>query len=214
MSDSRISYEGLLAYAAGELAPADAARIEAALPGDPAARATVARFRAAASALAAHPGADPPPHVMAAALGLWRRLVGSRRVPWWVELRRVVATLVFDSRPRPALAGFRGGRTGFEISFEGGGVAVDLQVEPVRDAARDGAAVAARWSLLGQMDAPSSRPSGSAVALVATGEDETPALEAVADERGVFSMEVPAGRYDLFVRRDEECVVLPDLEFR
>ena len=207
---SKPTYEQLIAYAAEELSPGEAARVEAHLARDRGAARTVARFRLAWTALAADDGVDPSPQLMARAKATFSPPPAPAPTRWWEHVEQVIATLIFDSRTQPALAGYRGRGSGFQLSFESDVGLVDLQAEPAgAPPLADGES---GWHLMGQIDV--SEPGATAnVALVRRGQ-HAPTAEVNADPAGVFSMDAPGGRYDLYIRFGASYVALRDVDLR
>ncbi len=209
----RITYETLIAYAAGELSAAELSAVEAHLAVDPRAEATVRMYRDAKAAAAIPPSAEPPPEVVARAKAIFRP-AAAEAPAWWQVVERIVAELVFDSRLQPALAGFRGHERGFQLSFESAPVSIDLQAEPIDHPgifdADDLDEDSLTWSVMGQIESSLLEP-GCAVALVCPGAVVATA-QSRADRHGIFSMEAPAGRYDLHIRHAEGNLVLPNID--
>lgn len=203
MTGQPIPYETLLAYAAGELAEAEAAPVAARLAADPEAAAVVVRYRAVRATVAGDDGVAPSPALLARAKAIFPRR-GREAVGPLASLRRVVATLGFDSRGGLALAGYRGGgAAGYQLAYESDAGDVDLRFEPDADPA-------ALWRLLGQVGLDNETP-GVRVALAEAG-SASPAVEAAADPHGVFSAEVAPGTYELTITLPTAVVVVPDLE--
>ena len=203
MKGQPIAYETLLAYAAGELAEAEAAPVAARLAVEPEAAATVALYRAVRDTVANDDSVAPPAAFLARAKGIFPRRPREATGPL-AALRRVVATLSFDSRSGLALAGYRGGAAaGYQLAYESDAGDVDLQLEP-------GAAPAAPWRLLGQVGVDDETP-GIRVVLAPVGA-AAPAAETEADPHGVFSAQVMPGTYEMTVTLPTAVMVVPELE--
>jgi hypothetical protein len=122
----------------------------------------------------------------------------------FAPLRRIIAELVFDSGAglTPGLAGFRG--TGDRhLTYVAEAVQVDLRLQPPAD-------LGGAWRVLGQVDADWLEPA-IAVDMVQAGKERA-VSQATTDERGMFSLAAPPGRYDILVRLAEAIRVLPGLE--
>ncbi len=209
MSDPKITYGQLIAYAAGEVSPEEAAETEAYLVRNAEAAATVARFRLAHATMQADDGVDPRAEIGARAQRIFSPRADERPPRWWEQLERMVATLIYDSRPQPVLAGYRGSESGFQLSYESEPVKVDVQVDPV-EGWGDAAAERRTWHLMGQIDTQQPQQ-GSWVALIRHGTSD-PAAEWVVDEHGFFGFEAEPGLYDLVIRHGGSVVVLPNIE--
>jgi hypothetical protein len=123
---------------------------------------------------------------------------------WLDETARVVASLVFDSRRQPSLAGLRGPFEGGHLIFESPRGSVDVHLSPLR--AED----PEQWIVRGQLALDEGRRDVD-VALVRPGTAESVA-RSVTDERGHFRLESPSGRFDLLIALDASTLVLQDLD--
>lgn len=203
---AEITYERLLAFAAGEITGAEATEIEAHLERDPEAAAAVARYRALRHLVQHALAMEPSRTLIARAKAIFAEARAPATEPWWTRLEQVIANLVFDSRPQPALAGFRSAEMGFQLAFESDRTAIDLHAEPTGEGAREGTAA---WQVMGQIDVADAE-SGEVV-LVPEG-SEAPAAESSVDDEGVFSLRVPPGRYTLYVRSGRGSIVCEEIE--
>lgn len=115
---------------------------------------------------------------------------------------RLVATLTFDSRLQPALAGARAASTGsFQLLYEGGGAEIDLMCEPAADG----------WEIAGQALVEDEAEVRWMVAAALRGEPLGPAIPA--DPSGEFRL--PAlrpGAYDLVLRGGNREITLPGID--
>ena len=136
-----ITDETLLAYALGELDPADAIEVETTLAATPASKADLARITALLATMRSDSSEEPPATVVSRAKAIFRR----REVtaPGWLDrLTAIIAECIFDSRREVALAGVRGDDEGIQLAFETADAEIDLQAEPT-----DGG----RWRIIGQV---------------------------------------------------------------
>ncbi len=211
MSTPRIDYRKLVAYAAGDLSETEASKFGAQLAQDLDAAATVRRFRTARAIIQSDDGLDPPPKAVARAFAIFSPPAVKRSGSWWEALDQILATLVFDSRGQSAVAGYRyrGTDGGFQLCFECEPADVELQVEPTDRFSRE-AEPRPIWQVMGQIVAARRAPNLE-VALVRQG-STIPVAETSADSHGIFSLEAPSGRYDLFIRHGNESVVLRDID--
>ena len=114
-------------------------------------------------------------------------------------LERLVATLTFDSRLQPALAGARSAAAGsFQLVYEVPALSIDLACERGTD----------QWRVMGQalpVDA-----AAGAWQVRASGGGET--KEAMADELGIFQLrDLPAGLYTFTLTRGAQEIILPEV---
>ena len=207
MNRSRVTYEQLIAFAAGELVGEPADRVEAYLAGHPEAAETVARYRTAGSVLRADDGVDPPPPAVADAKAIFRPRPAPSGGPSVADVvADFMARLVYDSRAEPALAGVRGAVTGFQLEYDL--PESDAQLELQADVDDEGAD-SRRWRLVGQVSPPASAPPAR-ITLCRAG-SLTPIAQIDADERGVFVLKLDPGTYDLHVHLPGGVTVVPDI---
>jgi anti-sigma factor RsiW len=198
--------EALLAYAADELSAAERAELDNRLARDPQALATLKLYQSAQQALAQDDSVAPPAHAVARAKSIY---VQPRRAPqtsWFERAQQLVAKLVFDSRTQPALAGVRARSQSCSLVFETEREAVDLQAEPRRDA--DGRVTA--WQLVGQVeqDEDSYKCPVAFIRLA----DKSHAAETTLDERGVFSLDLMPGTYEIRIGLPNHTIIVPKLD--
>lgn len=180
--------DALIALALGELSDADRALAESTLSASD--RITVERLRTTVTTIA-----DPAMQVAPA--GLMRRLEALGRVTAVGEavvqvagvIRRLAATLTFDSRVRPALAGFRGVAEGRQLVFSSEAGEVHLRFTGPSESDP-------RITIWGSVESEDGAPAAGSVRL---GEGDA-ALEADVDDDGMFVLRSPAGSYPLVVR--------------
>lgn len=197
-----VSDEQIIALAAGELQGSEAQTVHEAIQRHPELARRVERLRTIIATLRTDDSVAPPPEVVQKARDIFAATRAGR--PGWAEqLRRVVAELVFDSRVRPALAGFRGLAESFQLAYAVGATEVDLRCEPLPGSARE------RWTVTGQVVSQTSLPTH--VTLKRCGTEEVCAAVQT-DEHGVFLVEAPTGCYDLVLELPGQAVVLPQVE--
>ncbi|MHC4219574.1 MAG: anti-sigma factor family protein [Planctomycetota bacterium] len=195
----------MIAFAAGELADGEARQVEAWLASHPDAAETVARYRMARTTLQTDNGADPPPESVARAKAIFEpRTAAAPSLADRVE--QLIATLIYDSRVKPALAGVRGAVTGFQLGYElpESEAQLDLQA----DVDEDGADTR-RWRLVGQISSANPLPPAK-VTLCRPG-SLTPVHTVHSDERGVFVVKIEPGTFDLHVQLPGGLHVVPDI---
>jgi anti-sigma factor RsiW len=207
MNSPKVSYEKLIAFAAGDLGDEEARHVEAYLAGHPEAAETVASYRSAHTALVADDGVDPPPQALARAKAVFRPGRQPAGAPSLGDrIEALVARLVYDSRAEPALAGVRGAVTGFQLAYEM--PESEAQLELQADVDDDGADTR-RWRLVGQISSPQPLPPPR-VTLCRAG-SATPVHTVDADERGVFVVRIEPGTYDLRLHLPTGVTVVPDI---
>lgn len=190
MSEENRPNDDVIALALGEVRAEDRARLEGGLRAQDAA--IVARLRAVLETMA-EPGLEAAP------ASLVRRLVSldrrARRAEaverFGAELRRFIASVVFDSRVNPALAGFRGGTEGRQVAYssEGGGVHLRVSGPDERDD---------RMALRGAIEwagGVSDSGGGGWVRLTGRGVD----LSIDLDDDGMFATRLEPGAYQIVV---------------
>ncbi len=170
---------------------------------------TVRRYRLIAVTLREDDAIVPPPAAVARAKALLSAQPSGAAAPArdvLAPLRRIIAELIFDSAGglAPGLAGFRGSGDR-HLTYVAESVQVDLRLQPPLEP--DGF-----WRVQGQLDAEERLPLAT-VDMVRPGRDDAVA-RATTDLHGVFSLEAPAGRYDILVRLPGVIRVLPGLDLR
>jgi hypothetical protein len=201
MTEQRGNIERLLAFVAGELDAKGARDMRNLIAADPELAQLERLARLVRQTLQEDDSVEPPPQVVARAKELFRQLHQApapspslrERVHAWLEAAdRIVALLVFDSRARPALAGYRGTAELVRLSYESDLAEIDLELTP----REDGGAV--RVSVYGQITA-TDEPAGAPVILTTAGTHDARA-QTVCDSGGLFEITLERGRYDLHVR--------------
>ncbi len=207
--DTPVRIEHLIAYAAGDLPPAERVDVESWLARHPDAQAKVARYRAARDALRTDEGVDPPPEVVARARSIAARATRQETPSLADTVVLVIARLLFDSRTQPAVAGLRGDTTGFQLGYSLSGVPgvdaeLDLQFEPASGSGDD-----ERWRIMGHVASPTSL--GEFEVRVCRSGTSAALQTARSDARGGFDARVEPGRYDLHLTLEGGIIVVPDV---
>lgn len=207
MSEQSITDEQLILYAVGELAPSEATATERHLAGSPQAAAYVAKVRTVLETMRTDKTEAPSVEVIKRTISAFSGGGESRGSLAWLEpLRRRVAELMFDSRAQPALAGFRGGSSSYQLAYRSDLGRVELRVSPGQRPARDA------WRVRGQVTA-GQRERGDlgSVALVIPGTSDA-LVVAKLDQHGRFKLDTQCGKYDLAVQFGAEALIAPNLE--
>ena len=205
MSKPDVTYERLIAYAAGELPAGKAAEVEGHLPTHRAAAASVALYRAVGECVRRDDSVSPPATAVARARAIFRRKPVPAGSSWLDRVTATAARLIYDSRVQPAGVRHADASRRIQLAYEADDLDVDLAAEPSAAAGRSGG-----WRMIGQIN-PATGSGGIAVAVVRTG-TRSAVAETRADERALFTLEVPPGTYDLFLKLPRGVVVLPDLD--
>ena len=210
MSGHPVSYERLIAFAGGEVAGPEAETIAAHVAACPDCAATVARYTAARSAVADDAWAPVPAAAMTRAKELFARFgprpVVVERTSPLAALRRLVATITFDSSVGAGLAGARGVGEAYTLVYSSDVAEIELQVEP-----SPGGSARGEWQIMGQITPREELGAEAArVGLAAPGGE--PEAWADADEHGYFSLVTMPGRYDILVALPSALLSLPALD--
>lgn len=207
MSNTKVTQQQLIAYAAGDLRGAAAERVEALLGRDADAARTVARYRLARRTILGDDGVDPPAEAVERARAIYDPTFYAVERPSLGDcVGGLIAHLLYDSRAAPALAGLRGQATSFQMTWrlaQDAGIELDLQAELTDTPAGE------QWQVVGQVT--SREPLGSlSVNLCHTG--SSTAVQSVnADARGSFVLRVAPGPYDLHLHMPDGHAVVPDI---
>ncbi len=205
MSNTRVTYQQLIAFAAGDLSAARSAEVEAHLARDASAAETVARYRTARSTMQGDDGADPPTEAMARAKGIYEPTRFAQPRPGLIEAAMgAVAQLVFDSRAETAM-GLRGQATSFQLTYELSSeppAELDLHAE-IDDDAGEG------WRLVGQVA--TREPLGSLRVELCRAGGDGPVNTVEGDDRGTFILHAGSGVYDLRLHTPQGVTVVQDL---
>ncbi len=192
------------AYAAGELDPADQARVEQHLLASPTDAATARRLQAVVRTL--RTDADAPSRARVdAAIRLFRPRSPSLLEQVLGSLQATLAALVHDSRAAPALAGFRSVQEVVEVAYSADSAEVEMRCEPVV------AAGVEKWHIVGQVTL-ADGVSGDAVLQFAAADDGAERVEVQVDDAGMFSADLKGGCYDVVLIIGGRAVVIPELE--
>ncbi|MFO0838765.1 MAG: hypothetical protein U1D55_09570 [Phycisphaerae bacterium] len=202
MSD-QVAPDKLIAYAAGELPANETSQVEAAVQCSPELARQVEATRRLISLMRCDDSVSPPAATIARAKAVFQPKP-TAMPEWFSTLGRVVASLIFDSRMQPALAGFRGDQDGFSLSFQADRAEIDLQVEPATGSEPPGT-----WNVTGQV----SDLSAHAVELAWAWSDEGTLVRAVqSDSHGAFAFQTLPGTYDLLVKLEDRVLVASRVE--
>lgn len=208
MSRTPVTYQQLIAFAAGELDEAAARPVRAWIRDHPDAAETVARYRAVHEAVRDDDAVDAPPEAVARAKAIFRPDPRAKPSDLIEGAIRAVASLIFDSRAQ-LVPGVRGRTAGFQLTYSLpaeaalGDAQLDLEAE-IADDAGDGT-----WRLIGQVAAPKETPRFRA-SLCRAGTHEAVAA-ADADDRGAFVLPAAPGAYDLHLHLPAGATVVPDI---
>lgn len=198
------SFEQLLDYIDRLLSAPEAARIEGHLTtGCRECRQGVEWYERVRVVAASDDSAAPPPWVLKRALRIFEVRLSRPRLA--ERIGQTVASLVFDSLARPALAGTRSTESANrQLLYRAGEYSIDLQVA---DAAQS------RAELIGQVlregEVAFDSVAGLKLELAAEGK---PSRSTVTDQMGEFAISsIECGVYDLRIEMPEGSVTIPGL---
>lgn len=204
MNTRETKVEALVSLVLGELSPARAAEVEAEAARAPSDKDLLDRLRGILETLRTSDAAEPGPALVARVKALFRKTVEHGAPGLLERVREIVATLVFDSRAVPVIAGFRGAPSGYQLAYSSEIGDVDLQVTAPE--ARAGGL----YTVRGQVSLQAPRPAAPAF-LTRPGESLSLASAPV-DDRGLFSMKAPAGTFNLHVPLGDALLTVPALQ--
>ncbi len=181
--------EQLTALLLGSLDDEAAGALRARLDGEPELRRSYERLRASAAFLQAEAHSEPSTKAIKKA----RRLLRDAR-PGLIEklsggVQQIIAVLDFDTRLTPAVAGIRGAGGSAQVAFSCEHADLDIEISACGENL---------WSVGGQIDA--DEDGDWSVTIV---DGAGTATDIVVDAKdGAFKAKLPAGSYELLLRRD------------
>jgi len=206
MSNHPVSEDQLMAHAFGDLGAEGDPAFASHLAGCGECAAVLARFDLVRATVCTDATLVPSNAALTRVLGLMagRQQAAFERPSAFASLKRLVASLVFDGRAAPAMAGLRGATTAYVLRYSLDGLDVDLEIEPIAGDEHG------RWQVTGQIDGP--EPAGALALAFAESGSRRPAGDVRTDEDGMFFAELAAGSYDLLIQLADSLVVVPDVE--
>ena len=205
MKQQNVTLTNLIAYASGELNGQAAAMVEAYLAVVPEAAQATRRLQEVIDTLRTDDTQVPSADAVLRALKI---LQPARSEPLadWLGPIRVLARLVFDSRNRPALAGYRGEASSCQVAFESDPARLDLQITPQGEPSHG------TWRLRGQVSTRDDAGIDSVSLL--RHRTSTVVAAVVPDDVGRFKLTSGPGVYDLQIELDQgtRTVLAPGLE--
>lgn len=218
MSRDTPTPEMILAYAAGDLAAADRATVEAYLEDHPDEANRVALYRAAKAYRQHDESVAPPRRVLDRAKAIFTATEQPAAPSWLERVDAFIARLVFDSRLQPMGVRYAGSPLRVQLSYETEEMTIDLQAHRGRQGqgggqeGSDADQAERRWRVLGQLAGETS-VAGRPLRLVQASTGRTVAESAI-DDGEMFEFEVEPGRYDLCVELATGTLVVPGIELR
>lgn len=204
MSDTHIPFADLLALAANELAPQQAAQLTQQLAADRDSATLLERIRSTLRTMCTDDSTAPPAQLVARVKALFARQ-RSQRPSWLDGLQQWVAELLYDSRVTPALVGFRAAQEAVQLSFGVAEIEIDVQLDPPELGA-------GCWAIHTQV--PKTIPAPVEACLLEQADGAVVAT-VQSDEHGLLRMDAPPGSYELALRWGSDRVVrLGKLECR
>lgn len=189
--DHPVDYAPLIAFAAGDLSGAERERVADHVERCAACARTVARYAAVGETVRNDERWAPPAAVIARAQALFKP-AGSpaeEGLDVITTLRRIMASLTFDSRADYAMAGLRAqrDRQQYQLAFMSDMASIDLDIAPTRT----------EWRIMGQVSLPDDEEQSLPVRLV--NHDGEVVFQTVSDAGGLFTGVAPAGTYSVEV---------------
>ncbi len=195
--NSNPTVETLVSFALGDLDSSQAAALEARLTRTPEARRLLDKIRELVRTLQTYDGVSPPDVLVRRVKGM----VGAAPSAAAPALREFVATLVFDSFGKVALAGFRGTVADRQLAYSSDIADIDLQVS---------APAPSRRAVRGQVST-AGAPGATSAALTRPGQAD-PVCQAEVDQHGMFSLESTPGTFELRITVGDSVVLVPGLD--
>ena len=207
MDAKSVGAEQLVAYALGELSVDDAARIAAAVAGDPAVAQLLATVRATLATLADAQAESPDWAVSARQKAALQELFAPRTSDWlqatadrvreWVAQR--VATLAPGT---PSALGFRSGAAANHLTYVCDDVEIDLRLRPA-----DADVAPPAIEVLGMVTA-----DDEPHAVIATRLADQATHELRLTMAGGFAGELPGGAYEFRIQFADRTIIVPRVE--
>lgn len=203
MNHNKLPYEALIAYAAGDLSGEQAAWIERLLERSGEARKIVERYRQVSETFRSDRSGTPPARVIERAKRFFQSPGPGSATPKWFEvLQSLIATLSFDSRAEPALAGTRSADSDrVQLGFTCELGEIDLMLT------RDDGATRVTGEVMTDVDGPFD------IAVFSQG-DPAPVREQKTDGDGIFQFETDLAVFDLLVRIGDRTMQLKEIAAR
>lgn len=201
-----IKVEKLISFAAGELSEKEAAEVASKIKNNSEAGRIVAAYINASEAFANDDSVAASETAVKRAKALFEKYQSTTKsvTSWLAAVDRFVASLIFDSRTQPAMAGYRGTAEAVRLSFECELGEIDIEIIP------DNAGSTEKIKIIGQLSSDDAID-GVQVALTDSGTGAMVA-ETSTDETGMFVLSAEHGLYDLNLGISEKLVVVPNLE--
>jgi hypothetical protein len=204
--------ESLIAYAAGDLSPAESASVQAWLERNPNAAKTVAQYRLAQETFASDDSLVPTPNAITRAREVFipnAKPTSTAKDRVLDAIDRIVARVLFDSRIQPLAVRSAGVAERISLTFETDDSEIDVQADRIPDPTSNPNSLG-RWRIIGQLSG-SLSTGRRAIALIMAGSEQAVA-QVSADEHGVFTIDVHSGKFELRIDAGHGVVVLPHIE--
>lgn len=202
MSSDEINNELLIAYAAGNLPQEDAARVESRIAHDAAAKATVARYRLAASVRQNDDTVEPPAGVVAKAKAIFRPIAQPAR-SLRDAVQTVIARLIYDSRLQPAAVRAGDAQRRVQLTYAAEDIEIELQAE------RDLQSGGGRWRVTCQITG-DELPQDIQIVISPAGVDQT-VFERTIEGDEMFSLNLASGTYEIRANIGNAVMVIPEM---
>jgi hypothetical protein len=133
---------------------------------------------------------------------------------WLQAVDRFIARLVFDSRVHQVAVRYADAGDRVTMTYESDVAEIDLQADRMRSSDD-----CESWRFIGQVSrltagsSEHSQNQRATASLTASGA-KTSTADVTVDQRGSFTFDAPAGKYELVIRLPDGTVVIPDIEVR
>lgn len=205
MANDELTHQLLVAYAAGDLAAEDRARVEALLTRDADARAALHFVRTVINVMRTDDTQPASDAARARAKALFDpAFLPAAPHPTRPGLLQLVAELLFDSRLQPSPTGFREAADGVQLAYRAADVDVDIRLDPPGE--RDDLE---EWEVVGQISVETTDP----VTLTFRSQDAPAAAlpVTVSSDGGYFRTRLRPGAYTAEIAVGDRIIILGDL---
>jgi hypothetical protein len=192
---SQPNTESLVRFVLGESPQAEQATVQAWVASHGGGHAALSNVIDMVATLKNNTSVEAPREVIRRACSLVPAPTAQEAGAWWENLASAIATLVFDGRSKPMLAGYRGGSVE-HMTFESDLGEIDLHIAPKSSGRQVRGQVSSMGHALGEV-----------VFLAA----DNAVFRATPDRHGVFMIDVAPGAYRIVCRVGDRAMEIPSL---